>query len=179
YLLEVTKTRTLKEYLLFHLEMRLPQLLRNEDRNAMAFSIETRHPYLDADLVELALRAPEEQLVSAGERKRILRRSIAGLVPEAVLARRSKIGLQTPGDWLSTPDFRSWYKGLVLTAPTELRNLIDLKTARRLLSFPSLTSRRTDAWRVFSLLLWYQLTFSGSDLPVDHPGLLPQPRAGS
>ena len=42
----------------FFFESNLPALLRYEDRNSMAFSVESRVPFLDHRLVEFALHFP-------------------------------------------------------------------------------------------------------------------------
>lgn len=51
----------------------LPSLLRYEDRNSMAHSIEARVPFLDHRLVELAFSMPAEYKINGLERKRVLR----------------------------------------------------------------------------------------------------------
>lgn len=80
----------------------LPSLLRFGDRNAMAFSIENRVPFLTTKLADFLLSLPEEYLVSQnGEGKQIFRHAMRGIVPDKVLDRRDKIGFVTPmGDWL-------------------------------------------------------------------------------
>ncbi len=79
----------------------LPSLLRYEDRNSMAFSIETRLPFLDHRLVEFALSLPDDQRLDGATTKAILRRSLADRIPPPVLARRDKMGFETPTDvWL-------------------------------------------------------------------------------
>ncbi|MRR07512.1 MAG: asparagine synthase (glutamine-hydrolyzing), partial [Deltaproteobacteria bacterium] len=75
----------------------LPMLLRYEDRNSMAHSIESRVPFLTVDLAEFLFRLPEEYLVSdTGESKSVLREAMRGLIPDSVLDRRDKIGFATP-----------------------------------------------------------------------------------
>jgi asparagine synthase (glutamine-hydrolysing) len=79
----------------------LPSLLRYEDRNSMAFSIETRLPFLDYRLVELALSLPDDQRISGTTTKAILKRSLRDAIPPSVLARTDKMGFETPADvWL-------------------------------------------------------------------------------
>ena len=92
----------------FDLSQRLlPSLLRYEDRNSMAFSIEARLPFLDYRLVELALSLPDDQRIEGTTPKAILRRALADRIPAKVLARRDKMGFETPADvWL-----RSRYAG--------------------------------------------------------------------
>ena len=80
---------------------RLPALLRYEDRLSMAFSIESRVPFLDHRLVELAFALPDQVKRSAGWSKYGLRRALDGLLPDSIVWRRDKKGFPTPvGNWL-------------------------------------------------------------------------------
>lgn len=84
----------------------LPHLLRYEDRNSMAFSIESRVPYLTPELVSFALSLPEEHLIDIdGTSKAVLRKAMRGIVPDIILDRKDKIGFATPDEawlkWLS------------------------------------------------------------------------------
>ncbi len=83
----------------------LPSLLHYEDRNSMAFSIESRVPFLDHRLVEFAFSLPDEDLISHGETKRILRSAMAGIIPDPIAKRKDKKGFVTPGEikWLRGP----------------------------------------------------------------------------
>jgi asparagine synthase (glutamine-hydrolysing) len=74
----------------------LPSLLRYEDRNSMAHSIESRVPFLDQELVELVLSMPADAIVRDGWSRWILRESLRGTLPELVRVRRKKIGFTTP-----------------------------------------------------------------------------------
>ena len=51
---------------------------------------EKRYPYLDRDLLEFLFAIPREQLVRPGERRSLVRRALAGIVPDEVLHRRRK-----------------------------------------------------------------------------------------
>jgi len=83
------------------LERLLPSLLRYEDRNSMAFAIETRLPFLDYRMVELAFSLPDGQKLDGVVTKAILRRALADRIPQRVLDRRDKMGFETPADrWL-------------------------------------------------------------------------------
>jgi asparagine synthase (glutamine-hydrolysing) len=74
----------------------LPELLRYEDRNSMAHSLEARVPLLDHRLVQLAFSLPGDELIRRGETKSVLRRALGDLLPPAVRARRDKLGFVTP-----------------------------------------------------------------------------------
>jgi asparagine synthase (glutamine-hydrolysing) len=91
---------TLRDSMLFS---SIPSLLRFEDRNSMHYSVESRVPFLTTALAEAALSMPEEHLLAPdGTTKHILRRAFRGLVPEAILDRRDKIGFSTPeAGWMT------------------------------------------------------------------------------
>jgi asparagine synthase (glutamine-hydrolysing) len=80
----------------------LPTLLHTEDINSMAFSIESRVPFLDHRLVQLCFSMPNDHKIGGGETKRVLRSAMRGLVPDPVLDRKDKTGFITPGHitWL-------------------------------------------------------------------------------
>ena len=81
----------------------LQGLLRHGDRNAMAFSIESRVPFLTREMAEFCLSLPEEYLIDMnGRTKSVFREAMRGIVPDAILDRRDKIGFATPEqDWLN------------------------------------------------------------------------------
>lgn len=74
----------------------LPALLRYEDRDSMAHSIEARVPFLDYRLVEFIFAAPPEQKIRNATTKVILRNAMQGILPEGVRSRRDKMGFVTP-----------------------------------------------------------------------------------
>jgi len=51
---------------------------------------ETRYPFLDRGLLEFLIAIPFEQLVRPGQRRSLLRRSLAGIVPNQILNRKRK-----------------------------------------------------------------------------------------
>lgn len=58
---------------------------------------EARYPFLDQDLIEFVLSIPADQLLRPGERRSMMRRSLAGIVPPEILSRRTKqMGERTP-----------------------------------------------------------------------------------
>jgi asparagine synthase (glutamine-hydrolysing) len=110
------------------LQRLLPSLLRYEDRNSMAFSIETRLPFLDYRVVELAFALPDAAKLDGRTSKAVLRRALADRIPAEILARRDKMGFETPADiWL-----RSRYRGELsrrLRTPGPIHDWIDPKAA--------------------------------------------------
>lgn len=80
------------------IEHSLVALLRYDDRNSMAHSVESRVPFLTPELAQLCLSFPDEFLIdSAGRTKHIFREAMTGIVPEAILQRSDKMGFAPDG----------------------------------------------------------------------------------
>lgn len=81
-------------------ETMLPAYLRSDDRDAMAFGLETRHPFLDYRLVDFCFSLPDSYKVKDGWQKWLLRHIDTGM-PEAIRYRKDKKGYTTPQDvWI-------------------------------------------------------------------------------
>lgn len=93
----------LNQSLVRHFQYKLEHLLRMEDRNSMAFSLEARVPYLDYRLVEYVLGLPEQLKIQAGETKYLQKKALEKYTIPEILNRTDKIGFGTPGDeWMMT-----------------------------------------------------------------------------
>jgi asparagine synthase (glutamine-hydrolysing) len=91
------------------LDLYLPHLLNRQDKSTMMHSIETRVPFLDPELVALALNLPLEVRVEP-ERKAVLRAIGRRLLPAAVVE-RPKVGFGFEvGEYL-TPAVRPEFLG--------------------------------------------------------------------
>jgi asparagine synthase (glutamine-hydrolysing) len=51
---------------------------------------EKRYPFLDRDLLEFLYAVPREQLLRPGQRRSLMRRALAGIVPNGILDRKRK-----------------------------------------------------------------------------------------
>lgn len=79
----------------------LQMLLHWEDRDSMAHSVESRLPFLDYRLVEYVVNLPDEYKLSQGVTKRVLRKSMQGVLPEKIRLRMDKMGFVTPEEvWM-------------------------------------------------------------------------------
>ena len=74
----------------------LPTILRNFDRGGMQQSIEIRMPFMDWRLVSFVFSLPTSSTLGGGYTKRILRDSMAGLMPETIRTRKLKVGMSSP-----------------------------------------------------------------------------------
>ena len=107
--------------------MYLPEgVLVKVDRASMAHGVEVRSPFLDYRLIELAADVPVEMKLSGRQRKIVLKKVAADLLPGSIL-RRSKKGFGTPvGPWLRGPA-----QGLLDGLPEALEPWIDPQHVRR------------------------------------------------
>ncbi len=102
----------------------LPVLLRYEDRNTMAFGVESRVPFLDHILVEWLASLPAQMRLFRGWTKAVLREGLEGLLPERIRTRKTKLGFSTPeSEWLGGP-LAPWVHD-TLARPRHLPDVVD------------------------------------------------------
>ncbi|GFK94189.1 Asparagine synthetase [glutamine-hydrolyzing] 1 [Fundidesulfovibrio magnetotacticus] len=105
---EFFAVKGLNESLCAHFRFKLEHLLRMEDRNSMAFSLEARVPYLDYRLVEYCLGLPEELKIDRGETKLLQKRALGRYTIPEILGRKDKLGFATPAEqWMAEPGWRA------------------------------------------------------------------------
>lgn len=126
----------------------LPALLRFEDRNSMAHSIEARVPYVDRGVVSCGLRIPDIELLRKGFTKYPLRTIAAQVLPWSIAWRRRKIGFEPPA--------AAWLRPLAagLQEQVARSTLVSrlCRTTPRLGPMPLALQ-----WRLFNLARWQQL----------------------
>lgn len=106
-------------------------ILTKVDRATMAVNLESRLPFLDPAVAELAWRTPWEHKVHQGTGKWLLRQLLHRYVP-AELVERPKAGFGIPvGDWLRGP-LRSWGEDLLDPALLERQGYLDPEPVRQL-----------------------------------------------
>ncbi|MFX1485075.1 MAG: asparagine synthetase B family protein, partial [Promethearchaeota archaeon] len=97
----VMRPPSLRNALIEYVTAYLQHLLKWEDKNSMAFSIETRLPFLDYRLLEYILALPPSLIIKKGITKWVLREALNGRLPSVIARRTDKIGFATPEyEWL-------------------------------------------------------------------------------
>ena len=134
----------------------LPELLRYEDRNSMAHSLEGRVPFLDHRLVELAFTLDGGELIRHGETKSVLRRALSDLLPPVVRNRRDKLGFVTPTNRFFAGAIGDLAADVFASRSLAERGFVDAPSARRLLERhrAGRVSAGFELWRALNLELW-------------------------
>jgi len=141
----------------------LPEYLRYEDRNSMAFTLESRLPFMDYRLVEWAMSLPAELKIKGAVSKRVLREMARPFIPESIVERKDKMGFVSPQE--------QWQRDVLIPVldavfARDLQALfpfLDGEQARTIYS--EYQSGRNDnwawIWRVACLTWWYQYWWEG------------------
>jgi asparagine synthase (glutamine-hydrolysing) len=133
----------------------LQELLMKQDQMSMAASIESRVPFLDHKLVEFTARLPDRMKIRRGwNTKYILRKSMKGLLPEAILT-RPKMGFPVPvGAWFRGP-FRHLIDEYVLGERAAERGLFDRTFVRKLVQEHQSGANHSERlWSLVNMEIW-------------------------
>lgn len=106
-------------------------ILTKVDRMSMAVSLETRVPFLDPDLVELAFKMPDRLKVSENQTKVLLKKVASKYIPKKAIY-RPKEGFSIPmKHWLNT-EFSSVVDELLDTSKIRADGVFQASTIERL-----------------------------------------------
>lgn len=105
------------------LEWSIPTLLRYEDRNSMGHGIETRLPFMDYRLVELAITLPTRLKIRNGYGKWCLREMVDGIVPDKIRQVRRKRGFDVTQKW-QAQELSKILKTRILDSRTKIKDFL-------------------------------------------------------
>jgi len=143
----------------------LQPLLRSEDRNAMAFGIEARLPFLDHRLVEFVLGLDGGWKIRRGRTKMILREAMRGILPETVRQRADKLGFPTPfAAWLREPPVRRYVGDVLRSRSFRERGYLDAGRVERLFERHLAGEDASQSlWKSLNLELWFRRFIDGGE----------------
>ncbi|HET9153532.1 MAG TPA: asparagine synthase-related protein, partial [Solirubrobacterales bacterium] len=152
-------------------------VFEHQRRRAAMAGLEARHPMLDLDLVELALRQPPEQTLDPRFSRPVLREAMTGLVPDGVRLRPQKALFESlVVAAMRGPDGAAI--GEILTAPgAEIGAYVDRERMTASL-FGSGAVRKEgefrwmwQVWRLLTAEVWLRSLSSGNGFPEPESGL--------
>ncbi|MDA8824351.1 asparagine synthase (glutamine-hydrolyzing) [Schleiferiaceae bacterium] len=154
------KRHSIKDNYLKHcleaIEGNLHNLLRYEDRNSMAFSVESRVPFLDHRLVEYSLKMPIDLKIKNAWTKYPLRRMMDKNIPDSIVWRKDKKGFVTPQ--------KNWKKELDTQLSSYLQDnlssnpFLDKTNVLAALNSENLEgSKLSEIWKLISFVKWYEI----------------------
>ncbi len=140
----------------FDFKTLLPALLHVEDRMSMAHGLESRVPFLDHPLVELAATIPADVKFKNGRMKHVLKNAMQQILPESILNRRDKMGFPVPlQEWLTQPGaVRDFVRDVLSSRSAQTRELVDNRKVLEGLGKEPKYGRKI--WGLLSLELWQQ-----------------------
>jgi len=155
--LEIPKRggKTFEEHVNLSIQYGMYELLRYEDRNSMAFSVESRVPFLDHRLVDFVRGLPNNQKINGGWTKYVLRKMLDKKLDDKVVWRKDKKGFVTPQ--------QDWKNELMTSLTTELKDsdmpsLMDREYVLKLCDRDfSNASHLSEFWRAYSVVKWYNI----------------------
>ena len=145
----------------------LYDILLKADRMSMANSLELRVPFLDREMLELALSIPQRYRSGKEQTKIALRGAALRQMPDSV-AKRKKLGFPVPlNDWLRQEKYAAMVREK-FTGPVaeqffnteELCKLLEDHVAGR-------AKNMTKIWSFYSFILWYELYFVNETPPAE------------
>jgi asparagine synthase (glutamine-hydrolysing) len=150
----VASGRTYYEMSLQSVKYGMQDLLRYEDRNSMAFSIESRVPFLDHRLVEFTLALPESEKIAEGWTKLILRKTIDKKLPQEVVWRKDKKGFVTPQrKWME--ELKPQLTEFLHTA--RIPSIVNKDAVVTALNRSELNAAEvSEFWKMISLIKWFE-----------------------
>lgn len=139
-------------------ETSIPALLHYEDRNSMAFSIESRVPFLDYRLVEFCLGLSYEEKIKADTTKVVMRKALKGVLPDEITHRRDKKGYPTPfARWLRE-DIKNDVSDILFSEKARSRKIFNTEEIEK--QFKKHLSGESDVswqiWRWLTTEMWFR-----------------------
>ncbi|WCO01131.1 asparagine synthase (glutamine-hydrolyzing) [Psychroserpens ponticola] len=135
------------------------QFLFRADRLGMANSIEARSPFLNHEMVQLALSIPGEYKIKNGVNKYILKKSLERILPNDILYRK-KMGFNLPiREWANDTIYNGVKDNITqFNKDTNLFNLDEVNQKLDLLKKGNIQYTNT-IWTIYFLINWYKKWF--------------------
>lgn len=151
------KFKDTKSFFKNHLKYKFEHHLMWADKSGMYFSIETRFPFIDHNLIEKTLSTDLNMILNKGWTKKILRESLLNTLDEKIRLRKDKIGFETPeGNWFKEKKFQEFLWDIINSKSFNERPYFNAVKVKKLYS-DHLKSKKDYSnviWKTIHLELW-------------------------
>lgn len=164
HLRDVADADPLNRALYADLKLYLPgDLLTLTDRISMAHSLEVRVPFLDHELLEFAATIPPALKLAGMEKKHILKRAVADLLPEDFLTRR-KMGFSAPVAVWFRNELRDFVEDTLSESSLRAAGIFEPAMVRRILDAHYSRKANLDntIWALITFSIWYRSYIAGT-----------------
>lgn len=137
-------------------------ILVKVDVASMAYSLESRAPFLDPEFAEWAMTVPLEQKFRPGESKRLMKRALEPWLPGEILHRK-KMGFGVPIDHWLCAELRELVHDLLLSKRFSERGIAHPEYVEMMLEehCGGVRQHHTRLWGLLMLELWFRMWIDG------------------
>jgi len=149
--------KDLKTFFKNHLKYKFEHHLMWADKSGMYFSLETRFPFIDHNLIEKTLTTNDSKILNNGWTKAILRDALAGKLDDKIRLRKDKIGYETPEkEWFKEIKFKNFINDVLNSKTFNNRPFFDANKIKTLYTKHLLGKENNSnlIWKVIHLELW-------------------------
>jgi len=150
-------------YTLF--KVSLPSLLIMDDKTYLAHSVETRFPFLDNDLIELAASIPPHLKVKGLSTKYIPKKAMKNELPEKIITHK-KTGFSIPIKSWFRQELKNFIFEILMDSKTINRGYFDQKYIERIIR-EHVDGKRDHSEMIWSLInfeLWHRIFIDPENL---------------
>ena len=158
YFQAVSQASPLNRMLYVDAKVWLPDdLLLKADKMTMANALELRVPFLDHRLVEFAAQLPVSMKQQGGIGKRILRRSMQGVLPDSILHRPKK-GFPVPTHTWLRGQLKEFTRETLLATDSACRRYFDPGVLGEIVGGQeTATDRHQELWTLVIFEFWHRI----------------------
>lgn len=149
----------LNEILADQFQKALVNLLYNADRQSMAYSVESRLPFMDYRLVEFLFSVPSVYKIHNGWTKYLARKAFEGKLPDEICWRKDKMGWPSPEEIWFSGKLNDWFNNEI-SKNASLLNSLSLKDD--ILVYNQKTNKLQ--MRLLNISRWYDLFIKNKHL---------------
>ncbi|MGC6480078.1 MAG: asparagine synthase (glutamine-hydrolyzing) [Flavobacteriaceae bacterium] len=135
----------------------IPKLLTRGDKISMAYSLESRFPFLDHRLIDFTFQLPINFKIGEGLTKKVMRDALQSIIPEKILERRDKIGFISPQTrWIN--EMETYFDAIVYSDEFKkfpyINWVIFEKKYQKIKHYPE--EEANEIWKIIGLYLWQE-----------------------